>query len=248
MPGPADFDWRDFPLRHLAEAKGDRTVSVCLPARDEASTVGAIVETVRGIGALIDEVLVVDDGSEDGTAAVAAAAGATVVAAAAPGLVGKGGAIATAVAEAVGDVVAFCDADLRRFHPRFVTGLLGPLLVDDSMQFVKGRYERAGEGGRVTELTARPLIRLLHPTLSGFAQPLAGEFAARRTLLEKVPYEPGYGVDLGLLIDAARLVGVERMAQVFLGRRVHRNRPLWELGEEALAVARVALARAGIAV
>ncbi len=252
MPGPAEFDWRDFPPERLVEAKGGRVVSVCLPARNEEATVGPIVAAIRSLTerwGLVDEVLVVDDGSTDATAHAASDAGARVVSAGSgPGPGGKGGAVATAVAEAEGEVLVFCDADLREFDTRFVTGLLGPLLAYDSMEFVKGWFERAGEGGRVTELTARPLIRLLHPALSGFAQPLAGEFAARRPLLEKVTFDPGYGVDLGLLIDAVRLVGQERMAQVFLGRRVHRNRPLTELGEEALAVARTALLRAGIPV
>ena len=250
MPAPAEFHWRDFPLERLAGAKGDHTVSVCLPARDEGATVGAIVEAVRVLGerwSLVDEVLVVDDGSTDATATVASQAGARVVPA--PGEPhGKGGAVSTAVASAIGEVMVFCDADLREFDTRFVTGLLGPLLLNDSVHFVKGCFERAGEGGRVTELTARPLVRLLHPALSGFAQPLAGEFAARRSILHKVSYEPGYGVDLGLLIDVYRLVGLEGMVQVFLGRRVHRNRPLSELGVEATAVARVALARAGLPV
>jgi glucosyl-3-phosphoglycerate synthase len=248
MPNPSAFHWRDFPPERLAAAKGSRLVSVCLPARDEAATVGEIVTALVGLAErwhLVDEILVVDDGSVDRTARVAAEAGAKVVS---PGgaPLGKGGAMETAVESATGDVLVFCDADLRQFEPTFVTGLLGPLLVSDRVDFVKGWFERAGEGGRVTELTARPLLRLLHPHLSGFAQPLAGEFAARRHVLEQVPYLQGYGVDLGLLIDVSLLVGVERMAQVFLGRRVHRNRPLSELGEQAVAVARAALTRAGI--
>jgi glucosyl-3-phosphoglycerate synthase len=247
VPGPAEFDWREFPPDLLSEAKGDRRVSVCLPAWNEEATVGAIVAAVCGLGGLVDEVLVVDDGSTDATARRAEEAGARVVRGGPPGEPGgKGGAVATAVAAAEGDVLVFCDADLREFDAAFVTGLLGPLLVYESLDFVKGWFDRPGEGGRVTELTARPLVRLLHPDLLAFAQPLAGEFAARRPLLEKVSLEPGYGVDLGLLLDAFRLVGPERMAQVYLGRRVHRNRPLSELTEEALAVARVALARAGI--
>ena len=244
MSGPAEFDWRDFSLERLVAAKNGRTVSVCLPAHNEEATVGPIVETIRRLDGVVDEVLVVDDRSTDATAAVAAGAGARVVTNTGEG--GKGGAMAAAVQWANGEVLAFCDADLREFEPRFVTGLVGPLLVHDSVDFVKGWFERAGEGGRVTELTARPLIRLLHPELAGFAQPLAGEFAGRQPVLVKLTLEPGYGVDLGILLDVARLVGLERMAQVFLGRRVHRSHPLAELAEQALAVARVALGRAGI--
>ena len=176
MPAPVDFHWRDFPPEVLAAGKGTRLVSVCLPARDEAATVGAIVEAIAELAdrcRLVDEILVVDDGSADATAQVAADAGAKVLPTAG-GPRGKGEAIRTAVDSATGDVLVFCDADLRQFDPAFIIGLVGPLLVHDSVDFVKAWFERAGEGGRVTELTARPLIRLLHPQLAGFTQPLAG--------------------------------------------------------------------------
>ena len=255
----ASFDRRDFAPEVVAAAKGDLTVSVCLPARDEEATVGLVVGAVLDLGRrwdVVDEVLVVDDGSVDATAAVARAAGASVVAAAdvlpesVPGT-GKGEALWKAVAAAKGDVLVFCDADIRGFDPAFVTGLLGPLVTSLHVDFVKGAYRRSldgvpGEGGRVTELVARPLIELLFPDLAGFRQPLAGEFAARRDVLERVPFAPGYGVDLGLLVDVSRLVGVGRMAQVDLGERVHRNRPLADLAPQAKAVAAVALRRAGM--
>lgn len=218
-------------------------VSACLPARDEEATVGTIVARIGRLDA-VDEILVVDDGSVDGTAAAAARAGARVV----PSWgTGKGAAMRTAVAAARGDVLVFCDADLVDFDPSWVTALLAPLLGGPGdVGFVKATYERAGEGGRVTELVARPLISLLFPELAGFDQPLAGEIAARRSVLESVTLADGYGVDLALLLDVVAAIGVDRCAQVDLGRKRHRNRPLAELGVQAREVLAVALERAGM--
>jgi glucosyl-3-phosphoglycerate synthase len=148
--------------------------------------------------------------------------------------------------------VAFCDADVANFGPEFVTGTVGPLLVRDDVAFVKAFYERpldgrAGEGGRVTELVARPLISLLFPHLASLGQPLAGECAARREVLEQVPFVSGYGVDLGLLIDVSERFGAASIVQCDLGRRVHRNRPLSELSLQAMAIIQLALARIGAA-
>ncbi len=249
----------DHPVEELLDHHEDgTTISVCLPARNEAATVGLVVArivdelTVRY--PLVDEVIVVDDGSTDATVAVARAAGAVVVSASdvlpdCGPATGKGEAMWKALAASSGDVVVWCDADIRDFDPRFVTGLLGPLLGDSSVGFVKACYRRdldgrPGEGGRVTELVARPLLRLLFPHLVGFAQPLAGECAGRRSVLEQLPFAPGYGVDLALLVDVAAHLGVEAMAQVDLGHRSHRNRPLHELAPQAEAVLAVALARA----
>jgi glucosyl-3-phosphoglycerate synthase len=254
------FHHQDFSPEDLVAAKTGRFVSVCLPARDEEATIGAIVATIRrelvDRAPLVDEVLVVDDGSTDRTAAAAAEEGATVVAAAdvLPGCgvgQGKGEALWKALGAAKGDLLAFCDADVRGFDAGFVTGLLGPLLTVPEVEFVKGFYERPfagvlGEGGRVTELVARPLLALLFPHVAGLVQPLAGEFAGRREVLEQVPFVQGYGVDLGLILDVAALVGVEAMAQVDLGTRTHRNRPLAELSLQAAAVLRTALDRAGV--
>src|SRR3954452_4225384 len=237
------LDHRELDMRALAVAKGSTTTSVCLPARNEAATVGAIVERIAA-HALVDEVVVVDDHSDDGTGDAAAASRALGVRAAdvlpaygsGPG---KGQALWKGVASSTGELVAFCDADLRDFKPHFVTGLLGPLIADDGVDFVKAYYRRPGPegqprgGGRVTELVARPVLHLLFPEIADVIQPLAGEFAARRDVFERLPFVDGYGVDIGLLIDAARSCGVERLVQVDLGVRTHRNRPLDELGPMA---------------
>lgn len=272
LPRPVTFDHGDFDSNMLTERRGDTTISVCLPARDEAATIGAIVERIhRRLVTevpLVDEILVVDDGSTDQTARIAADAGARVVEAddelgdesgdcaidgsgAARPSHGKGKALATSLRLSTGDLVAWCDADLVDFDERFIVGTLGPLVCDPELVFVKGTYARpstgAGEGGgRVTELTARPAIGLLLPHLSGFDQPLSGEFAGRRSALEKISFVADYGVDLALLIDMVELFGVDRVVQVDLGSRIHRNRPLAELRPQAIQVLRVALERVGI--
>jgi glucosyl-3-phosphoglycerate synthase len=252
------FEHLEFDAAELAERKGPHVVSVCLPARDEAATVGAIVERIRRHlvegTSLVDEILVVDDHSTDRTAAVAADAGARVVQAAevlpeyGEGH-GKGEAMWKSLHASEGDLIVWCDADVIGFEPHFVTGLLGPLLTDEAVAFVKGFYARppvgGGGGGRVTELVARPLLSLLFPQLASVVQPLAGEFAGRRGVLEQLPFVEGYGVDIALLIDVANVFGTEVMAQVDLGSRVHRNRPLDELSPQALAVMQAVLRRAG---
>jgi glucosyl-3-phosphoglycerate synthase len=225
----------------LLAAKGNTTVSVVLPARNEADTVGSIVAMVRESlierYPLVDELVVVDSGSTDSTAGVAAAAGARVVRqdevlAHLPQLSGKGDALWKGLAATSGDVVAFIDADLVGCPPEFVTGLLGPLLADPNLVYVKGFYRRplvrpgyteANGGGRVTELVARPLLNLYWPALAGFIQPLAGEYAGRRAALEAVPFAACYGVEVGLLIDLLELVGLDGLAQVDLGHRRHRH-------------------------
>lgn len=232
----------DRTVDELVAAKRGTTVSVVIPARDEEATVGAIVTAIREElhGLLVDEILVVDSHSTDATAEVAAAAGARVVAqdAVFPGLPaqqGKGEALWKGVAATTGDLVVFVDGDLHDFTTDYVTGLLGPLLTDPAVAYVKGFYHRplgdqADGGGRVTELVARPLLNMFWPELAGFVQPLAGEYAGRREVLESIPFVVNYGVEIGHLIDLLELRGLDALAQVDLGHRAHRHQSTQALG------------------
>ena len=247
----------EFRLEDLVAAKGASSVSVCIPARNEESTVGAIVDIIRTelvdtLG-LVDEIVVVDDHSTDRTAERASEAGARVVRAAevlpefGEGH-GKGEALWKSLFASTGDIVIWCDADVRDFDTRFITGLLGPLLIDPDLGFVKGFYERPDDGtvrggGRVTELVARPMFTLMLPELAGIVQPLSGEYGGRRRVLEQVPFVEAYGVDIAMLIDIVERFGVEAIAQVDLGRRIHRNRPLTDLSPMAAQVMQAALHR-----
>lgn len=273
----ADRSWSaaDRPLDQLLSAKraAGTTVSVVLPALNEEATVGGIVEVIRRelIEAppvpLVDELIVVDSGSTDRTAEVAAKAGARVVhrdeiLPRLPALPGKGEVLWRSLLVTTGDVVCFVDADLREFSSSFVSGIVGPLLTDPDVQFVKAMYDRPlrtehgapapgtassstapGQGGRVTELVARPLLNLHWPQLAGFVQPLGGEYAVRRDLLERLPFPVGYGVELGLLVDALHTVGLDALAQVDVGVRLHRHQDDQALGRMAAAIYRTALVR-----
>ena len=233
----------------LARRKAERglTTAVVIPARDEGPRVGAVVAAVRRAtvaapGApvpLVDELVVVDGVSRDDTAARAEAAGARVVMQDpdedGPG---KGAALRRGVAATSADLVAFVDADVRDPDVWLAVGTLAPLLLDDRLRLVKSAAQRAWEdgavgGGRVTELTVRPLLALLWPELAHVAQPLAGEYAADRQLLEHLPFEAGYGVELGLLLDTARWCGPDVIGQVDLGVRAHDHQPLAALGRMA---------------
>ncbi|WP_371594621.1 glucosyl-3-phosphoglycerate synthase [Streptomyces virginiae] len=259
----ADRSWSaaDRPLDQLLDRKraAGTTVSVVLPALDEEETVGAIVEVVRrelieGLPVpLVDELVVVDSGSADRTAEVAAKAGARVVhrdeiLPRLPALPGKGEVLWRSLLATHGDIVCFVDADLRDFSAAFVSGIVGPLLTDPDVHFVKAMYDRPlgdtpGQGGRVTELVARPLLNLHWPQLAGFVQPLGGEYAVRRSLLERLPFPVGYGVELGLLVDALHTVGLDALAQVDVGVRLHRHQDGQALGRMAAAIYRTAQVR-----
>ncbi|MEU8584685.1 glucosyl-3-phosphoglycerate synthase [Streptomyces sp. L500] len=250
----------DRPLDQLLAAKGEAgtTVSVVLPALNEEATVGEIVATIRRelmseAVPLVDELVVLDSGSTDRTAEVAAAAGARVahrdeILPRLPALPGKGEVLWRSLLATTGDVVCFVDADLKDFSSDFVSGIVGPLLTDPGVQFVKAMYDRplgevAGQGGRVTELVARPLLNLHWPQLAGFVQPLGGEYAARRSLLERLPFPVGYGVELGLLVDALHTVGLDALAQVDVGVRKHRHQDGRALGRMAATIYRTAQVR-----
>jgi glucosyl-3-phosphoglycerate synthase len=235
-------------------------VSVCLPARDEAATIGPIVATVRRDlverAGLVDEIVVIDDGSIDDTARIAESEGARVIAESSilpelPSGSGKGNALWKSLYACRGDIVCWLDADIRNFDAEFVTRLVRPLIDDPRVLFTKAYYRRPSQGeptggGRVTELVARPLISHWFPGLRDIIQPLSGEYAGRRDILETLPFVEGWGVELGLLVDLAHRYGPDAITQVDLGVREHRNRPLDELGQQALAILLAALRRAGI--
>jgi glucosyl-3-phosphoglycerate synthase len=240
--------WQDWPPAELAERKHRLgvTVSVVIPARNEEGTVASVVAGIAGLMAetgLVDELVVLDSDSTDKTSRVAAEAGATVYRAreVAPELgtyPGKGEALWKSLLVTTGDLLVFVDADLTHWGPHFVTGLLGPLLADERVALVKGFYERlfdggdgsiTADGGRVTELVARPLLSLWWPELTGVVQPLAGEWAARRDLMESLCIPVGYGIELAVLLDTAREHGLEAIAQVDLGRRGHKHQASHDL-------------------
>src|SRR4051812_41042504 len=244
--------------------RGGHRISVVLPARNEEATVGHLVADLHQHWMrrlpLVDELLVVDSDSTDATAEVARAAGADVVATtdvlpAHDSRTGKGEALWKSLAATTGDLVVFVDADLIGDVAHYVPGLLGPLLAEPQVAFVKGCYtrpltvdgvEQAAGGGRVTELTARPLLNALWPELAGVVQPLGGEYAGRRAVLERVPFVSGYGVDVGLLIDLLEACGLSALAQVDLGVRRHVSQPEDALGVIAGQVVAAMLARAPV--
>ncbi len=247
----------------LVALKNGRRISVCIPTLDEADTIGAIVTIIHEAlvvrHGLVDEILVIDSGSTDSTRETAAAAGATVYQSAdiRPDLgshIGKGENLWKALHAATGDIICYVDGDISNFHPGFITGLVGPLLGDPEIDYVKAFYERplgqgddfqANGGGRVSEILVRPLISLFYPELTGIFQPLSGEYAARRTTLEALEFPTGYGVEIAHLIDLAVAGKLGRIAQTDLVRRVHRNRAEHELGSMAFALLKVIFRRLG---
>ncbi|MCQ4362782.1 MULTISPECIES: glucosyl-3-phosphoglycerate synthase [Mycobacterium] len=262
----ADRSWNRprWTVSELVAAKAGRTISVVLPALNEEETVESVIDSVSPlVDGLVDELIVLDSGSTDDTEIRAIAAGARVVSReqAVPELPvrpGKGEALWRSLAATSGDIVVFIDSDLIDPNPMFVPNLVGPLLTGDGIHLVKGFYRRplkvgdasgdAGStgGGRVTELVARPLLAALRPELGWVLQPLGGEYAATRELLMSLPFAPGYGVEIGLLVDTFDRLGLDAIAQVNLGVRAHRNRPLEELGAMSRQVIATLLSRCGI--
>jgi glucosyl-3-phosphoglycerate synthase len=244
------FHHSAFPLDELAQARR-RTASVLLPARDEARTIGPIVEALMPLreAGVVEQIAVLDD-STDGTGDIAASLGAEVYDQSSlrpefGAVKGKGDAMWRGLQIARGDVVCYLDADSEQFGAHFALGLLGPVLTRDDIQFVKAFYRRPLRlegmrlpegGGRVTELTARPLLNRFFPELAGFLQPLAGEIAARRELLESVPFACGYAVEISMLVDVWRRAGSDALGQVDLDVRQNQHQPLLQLGAMAAAV------------
>lgn len=258
--------WQDWPVQWLLARKKrlGLAVSVVIPARNEERTVAQVVAALARLMAesgLIDELVVMDSDSTDATPDVAAAAGATVyraseVAASWGAFPGKGEALWKSLWVTRGDLLVFVDADLTHWGPHFVTGLLGPLLADKQVLLAKGLYERlytaadgstSADGGRVTELVARPMLNLWWPDLAAIAQPLAGEWAARRELMESLPIPVGYGVELAVLLDTAARHGLDAVAQVDLGRRGHRHQASHDLAVMAAELLVVAERRRRLA-
>ena len=252
------FHHSEFELGRLLEQKKGPITAV-LPAREVADTIAQIVERLRSLDPLIDQIVVVDADSRDGTAGVAARAGAEVYQEAElmpefGQVLGKGDAMWRALQVVRGELVVYLDSDTRDFSSHFAVGMLGPLVCEPQLQFVKGFFRRPytradgtqlpADGGRVTELTARPLLSAFFPELAAFVQPLAGEVALRRTLVDRLPFATGYAVETAMLLHARDAVGgTDAMAQVDLDVRLNRHQPLRDLGPMAYAVLRVVLER-----
>ncbi|MFN8419492.1 MAG: glucosyl-3-phosphoglycerate synthase [Anaerolineae bacterium] len=248
-------------LMQMKEKQGT-TISIALPALNEEATVGIVIETLKRTLMdeipLVDEIVLIDSDSTDNTIAIAESMGVPVyrhsqILTEQVGTIrGKGEALWKSLQVTKGDIVAWVDTDITNIHPRFIYGLIGPLLKHTRVQYVKGYYARpikvgdkmqAYGGGRVTELVARPLLNLFYPELSGIIQPLSGEYAGRRTALEQVPFFSGYGVETGMLIDLNEMFGLHSIAQSDLEVRVHHNQPLQNLSRMSFAILQVFIAR-----
>lgn len=247
------FDPTGWTLETALLMKGDRTVSVCIPCKNEAGTIGDLVRLIEPtlLGTLVDELIVLDDGSIDGTGEIAEEAGATVVHVDlvhffhGPGK-GKGNALWASLLASKGDIVVWIDGDITSFTTDWIVRLVMPLLIDPEVGLVKASYERPshlGGGGRTTELVARPLLSMFFPSIADLQQPLAGEFAGRRSMLEAIPFATGWGVEIGMLIDMASAFGPTSLAQVDLGVRLHRHHRLETLAIQAAEVAATVLSR-----
>jgi glucosyl-3-phosphoglycerate synthase len=250
-------------IQRLVELKEEQglSISLALPALNEEETVGKVIETVKTAlmdqVPLLDEMVLIDSGSQDRTREIAAEFGIPVfihqeILPEHGNYVGKGEALWKSLYVVNGDIIAWIDTDIKNIDPRFVFGILGPLLDNPRIRFSKGFYRRplrqgnkivAGGGGRVTELTARPFINLFYPELSGLIQPLSGEYAGRRSALENLPFFTGYGVETGMLIDLLENYGLESIAQVDLLERIHHNQPLPSLSKMSFTIMQVVMSR-----
>jgi glucosyl-3-phosphoglycerate synthase len=247
------FDPCTWSLETALALKGETTVSVCIPCKNEADTIGDLIRMIEPelLGSLVDELIVLDDDSSDETAYIAEQAGARVVSIHSVHDIfgsgsGKGNALWGSLAVSTGDIVVWIDGDITSFTRDWIIKLVIPFFVDPEVGLVKASYERPshlGGGGRTTELVARPLLSLFFPELSDLHQPLAGEFAGRRTMLTKIPFAMGWGVEIGMIIDMAREFGVESLGQVDLGIRLHRHHKLDFLSIQAAEVTATLLHR-----
>ncbi len=249
------YNYKVFPVDRLVKFKKKKnlTISLCFPTLNEAQTIGKILDIVRnsiyGPG-LVDEVVVIDSNSMDRTVSIVRSTGFKVlqhkdILPGCGSFEGKGDALWKSLAVLKGDIIIWCDSDIMNFKPRFIYGILGPLLIDDRISYVKGFYRRPlkidssylkSEGGRVTELLVRPLLNLFYPELSKVFQPLSGEYAGRREILESIPFSTGYGVEVGMLIEIYERFGLDVIAQVNLRRRVHRNHPISTLSKMSFGI------------
>ncbi|PKN00506.1 MAG: glucosyl-3-phosphoglycerate synthase [Elusimicrobia bacterium HGW-Elusimicrobia-2] len=248
------YSWRDFSAADLVKKKSGLKISVIIPARNEAATIGKIVRSIRKDlvlkHPLVDEIIVLDGGSSDMTRAIARSEGAVVrrdsdIVPAAGNFSGKGNALYKSYFASTGDILAFIDGDIRNFTSRFITGIVGPLLINKKVSFVKAFYRRPlmvsgkfkrGEGGRVTEILARPILNTFFPELANIRQPLSGEYAIRRDLFRKLSIPSGYGVEVAFLIEILHIAGRKAIAQADLGERRHRNQTLHALGKMSFEV------------
>jgi glucosyl-3-phosphoglycerate synthase len=262
MRSPRRFHHKQFAdVSALVALKRTQRISVCIPTLNEAETIGEIITKIHTELVvqhhLVDEILVIDSGSTDLTREIATAAGASVyrsaeIMASAGTHLGKGENLWKALHVATGDLICYVDGDISDYHSGSVTGLVGPLLSDDSLDYIKAYYERplaygdeahSTGGGRVSEILIRPLISLFYPELAGILQPLSGEYAARRSTLATLPYPIGYGVEIAHLIDLAQAGKIHQIAQTDLVRRTHRNRDDQELGQMSFAILQVIFRR-----
>ncbi|MDC7125023.1 MAG: glucosyl-3-phosphoglycerate synthase [Spirochaetales bacterium] len=254
-------DFEDLDALIAEKEKKGLKISLCIPTLNEEKTIGKEVVIFRSElmsrHKLIDEFAIIDSGSEDKTREVAASFGADVYLASdiLPSLEprkGKGENLWKAIYQLKGDIIVYIDADIKNIHPRFVYGLVAPLIYNDETKYVKAFYDRplafsegvrSSGGGRVTEILVRPLFSLFFPDLAGIIQPLSGEYAVRREVLEAIPFPIGYGVETSHLIDVYAKWGLSAFAQTDLDQRVHRNQPTRDLGKMAFGILQAFLKR-----